>query len=124
MADLAATSTAARTASSPARRRPWVATVARWVVVVIVLVLVLFTIYWMIVTSLKIPRDIYRTPSLWPRALTLGNYDILINQKGFLANIGNSIIVSLTVTVTATSREQLDNLYRALSSHPMVKVVL
>lgn len=32
--------------------------------------------------------------------------------------------LSLTVTVHATSREQLDNLYRALSSHPMVKVVL
>lgn len=32
--------------------------------------------------------------------------------------------VGLTVTVRATSREQLDNLYRALSSHPMVKVVL
>jgi len=26
--------------------------------------------------------------------------------------------------VTATSREQLDDLYRALTSHPMVKVVL
>jgi putative lipoic acid-binding regulatory protein len=32
--------------------------------------------------------------------------------------------LSLTVTVWATSREQLDDLYRALSSHPMVKVVL
>jgi putative lipoic acid-binding regulatory protein len=32
--------------------------------------------------------------------------------------------LALTVTVRATSREQLDNLYRALSSHPMVKVVL
>jgi putative lipoic acid-binding regulatory protein len=32
--------------------------------------------------------------------------------------------LALTVTVSATSREQLDNLYRALSSHPMVKVVL
>lgn len=32
--------------------------------------------------------------------------------------------LSLTATVHATSREQLDNLYRALSSHPMVKVVL
>ncbi|SDX80835.1 hypothetical protein SAMN04515617_10740 [Collimonas sp. OK242] len=30
----------------------------------------------------------------------------------------------LTATVRATSREQLDNLYRALSSHPMVKMVL
>ena len=32
--------------------------------------------------------------------------------------------LGVTLTVTATSREQLDNLYRALSSHPMVKVVL
>ena len=32
--------------------------------------------------------------------------------------------LSLTVTVRATSREQLDNLYRALSSHPMVKFAL
>ncbi len=32
--------------------------------------------------------------------------------------------LSLTVTVRATSREQLDTLYRALSSHPMVKIVL
>ena len=32
--------------------------------------------------------------------------------------------LALTVTIRATSREQLDNLYRALSSHPMVKVVL
>ena len=32
--------------------------------------------------------------------------------------------LGLTITITATSREQLDALYRALSSHPMVKVVL
>ena len=32
--------------------------------------------------------------------------------------------LGLTVTVRVTSREQLDELYRTLSSHPMVKVVL
>ena len=32
--------------------------------------------------------------------------------------------LALTVTVRATSREQLDKLYRELSSHAMVKVVL
>ena len=30
----------------------------------------------------------------------------------------------ITITITATSREQLDELYRTLSTHPMVKVVL
>ncbi|MEJ7932128.1 DUF493 family protein [Ramlibacter sp. AN1015] len=32
--------------------------------------------------------------------------------------------LGVTITVTATSREQLDALYTALSGHPMVKVVL
>lgn len=32
--------------------------------------------------------------------------------------------LGLTITVQATSREQLDELYRSLSTHPMVKVVL
>ncbi len=32
--------------------------------------------------------------------------------------------LGVTITVTATSREQLDELYKTLSSHPMVKVVL
>ncbi len=32
--------------------------------------------------------------------------------------------LGLTITITATSRDQLDSLYRALTAHPMVKVVL
>lgn len=40
------------------------------------------------------------------RASTAGNY------------------LSVTATINATSREQLDNLYRELTSHPMVAMVL
>lgn len=32
--------------------------------------------------------------------------------------------LGITITVNATSREQLDALYSALSAHPLVKVVL
>lgn len=32
--------------------------------------------------------------------------------------------IGLTLSVYVTNREQLDELYRTLSSHPMVKVVL
>ena len=32
--------------------------------------------------------------------------------------------LGITITVTATSREQLDELYRTLTTHPMVKIVL
>ena len=32
--------------------------------------------------------------------------------------------LGVTITVNATSRDQLDELYRTLSTHPMVRVVL
>ena len=32
--------------------------------------------------------------------------------------------LGVTITVNATSREQLDELYRTLTTHPMVKMVL
>ena len=32
--------------------------------------------------------------------------------------------LSVTLTVTATSREQLDDIYRALTAHPMAKWVI
>ena len=38
-----------------------------------------------------------------------------------LSSKGNYI--GATVVITATSQEQLDNIYRSLTSHPMVKVV-
>lgn len=41
-----------------------------------------------------------------------------------LRNSKTSRYISLTCTVRATSREQLDALYRDLTSHPMVKMVL
>lgn len=41
-----------------------------------------------------------------------------------LRNSSAGNYLGITITVTATSREQLDNLYRALTAHPMVKVVL
>ncbi|MDE2388869.1 MAG: DUF493 domain-containing protein, partial [Betaproteobacteria bacterium] len=36
----------------------------------------------------------------------------------------NGTYLSLTCTIRATSRSQLDALYQALSSHPLVAVVL
>jgi uncharacterized protein len=41
-----------------------------------------------------------------------------------MRNSSTAKYISLTCTIRVTSREQLDNLYRDLSSHPMVKMVL
>jgi putative lipoic acid-binding regulatory protein len=37
---------------------------------------------------------------------------------------GSGNYLGLTLSITATSREQLDDLYRSLTGHPLVKVVL
>lgn len=60
--------------------------------------IVAFPFYWMLNISFKIPREIYRVPSLFIDDPTLDNYYELIVDRGFLINIRNSLIVSLSVT--------------------------
>ncbi len=74
---------------------------ATYAVLGVAIVLVLFPIYWMVITSLKLPREIFRVPSLWPQVFTWNNYRILIEDNAFLTGIRNSLIVSATVTVIA-----------------------
>jgi multiple sugar transport system permease protein len=53
----------------------------------------------MVITSLKLPREIFRVPSLWPQVFTAANYRILIEDKEFLVAIRNSFIVASSVTL-------------------------
>ncbi len=68
-------------------------------ILLVLAAVIIFPVYWMLTISLKIPRDIYRTPSLWPDQVTMDNYRILIDEKDFLVNIRNSVIVATSVTI-------------------------
>ena len=84
------------------RRRRWTwRTVAMYAVLALVSLVLLFPIYWMLTISLKLPREIYRVPSLWPETATLDNYRELLREKGFLTNIRNSVIVAGSVTAVS-----------------------
>lgn len=76
-------------------------TVAIYLTLLLVCLVVLFPIYWMLTISVKTPRDIYRVPSLIPKAPTLDNYRTLIDKKNFLTNIRNGIIVASSTTVVS-----------------------
>jgi multiple sugar transport system permease protein len=80
------------------RRGALLSKIGTYSILVLVVITVLFPVYWMAITSLKLPRDILRTPSLWPHLITDANYRILIENKGFLINIRNSLIVASSVT--------------------------
>ena len=66
---------------------------------IMITLVMLFPIYWMIITSLKLPREIYRVPALWPKTFTLDNFNKLLADGDFLLAIRNSAIVASTVTV-------------------------
>jgi len=100
MATLAEVASAApENANSSVRRRILITRVLTYAALVVAVILVLFPIYWMIITSLKLPRDIYRVPSLWPKTFTLDNFTKLLADGQFLLSIRNSFIVASTVTI-------------------------
>ena len=60
--------------------------------------------------------------------------DIVMIANRFIGNLGEGAVhstpsrtgkyLSVTITFTAESREQLDALYRTMTAHPLVKMVL
>ncbi len=75
--------------------------VAIYAAMLLVAAIVIFPIYWMFTISLKLPREIYRLPALVPQDPTWENYRVLIEEKDYLTNIRNSIIVASSVTVVS-----------------------
>ncbi len=82
-------------------RRNLLSLIAVYGLMLLVAVVVIFPIYWMFSISLKLPREIYRLPALVPQNPTWDNYRELINERGYLTNIRNSIIVASSVTVVS-----------------------
>ena len=70
-----------------------------YIVALILVVFCLFPVYWMLITSLKNYTEIYQIiPTFWPEEITFEGYYELFVEKGFLANVINSLIVSLVVS--------------------------
>jgi multiple sugar transport system permease protein len=55
--------------------------------------LALFPFWWMLVTSLKLPVDIFSHVALWPQHITFNNYYRLFNEFHFGPFLLNSIVV-------------------------------
>jgi multiple sugar transport system permease protein len=70
-----------------------------YALLILLAIVILFPIYYMISISLKLPRDIYRSPSLLPMNATLQNYVDLFTKQDFLINIRNSLFVSGMATL-------------------------
>jgi multiple sugar transport system permease protein len=72
--------------------------IMNYVLLVLLAIVILFPIYYMVIVSLKTPKDIYRTPSLLPVNAMLQNYSDLFLDDDFLRNIRNSLVVASSAT--------------------------
>lgn len=69
-----------------------------YVILAVMLVIALFPIYWILVTSLKATAEIYRlVPTFWPEQVTTAGYSNLLARTKFLGWLRNSTVVSLIV---------------------------
>lgn len=80
------------------RSRPWVDAI-RVVVLVCALAFFLFPIFWVAVTSFKLPGDyMSRPPVWWPDNPTTNHYTMVMKAKGWTA-LENSAVVATSATV-------------------------
>jgi multiple sugar transport system permease protein len=61
----------------------------------------IFPFLWIIQTSLKPDRDIYRAISIWPREFTLEHYQNVFADTPFLTYFRNSFMVAILTTAIA-----------------------
>ncbi|WP_159618513.1 carbohydrate ABC transporter permease [Ruania rhizosphaerae] len=103
-----ATLTSAPTSTEPvvaraAPRRVTIGGVLRVIGLGAWLLITLFPLYWIAITSLKAPGTISRFPlEYWPGELSIENYRGLFEQSNFGVFLANSAIVATTAGATAT----------------------
>jgi len=69
------------------------------VVVIVVLLITLFPIYWMLVTSLKTQMEAFTLPPLWIFSPTIDNYLQIFSIRPFFHYIVNSLIISTSTVI-------------------------
>ncbi len=78
-----------------------------WTILLITMLVTLFPIYWILVTSLKTPVEVISpVPTLIPQIFTLENY-ISVVQSGFFRHLFNSLIVAASATLLSLALSTL-----------------
>ncbi|MDQ6670786.1 MAG: carbohydrate ABC transporter permease [Chloroflexota bacterium] len=109
--------------SAPAGGRPWSAgTIALYVVLSALGVVMIFPFLWMIATSFKHPSDIY-TLSLLPSQPTLDNYVLALTRYPFARWFGNSVLVASVTTLSVAFFDSLAGYVLAKLEFPFKSII-
>ena len=77
-------------------------TAGRWVLFAIVAFLILFPVFWIFISSITPPGELFKMPiDYLPDHPTLDSYKFLIENVGLLDKIGNTVlIVGITLVIS------------------------
>ncbi len=90
--------------SESGRRRSLGASIRLYMVLGVYLLVTTFPFYYMLLTSLRVPKDVYRREAmLTPDNLTLANYVTVLTSSGMQTWISNSIVVSFASTTISVA---------------------
>jgi len=70
-----------------------------YLLVVIAFIILAFPFYWIVVTSVKLPKEIVSSVTLIPRSISLASYYQVFKQQPFHIYIKNSFIVAGLTTI-------------------------
>lgn len=72
----------------------WIVTAGKWVLFAITAFLILFPVYWIFISSITPPGELFQKPiNYLPHNPTLESYQFLIENVGLLAKMGNTILI-------------------------------
>ena len=76
--------------------------IGRWVLCAIVSFIILFPVYWIFISSITPPGDLFKTPiDYFPNNPTLDSYIFLVENVGLLSKIWSTVvIVGLTIIIS------------------------
>ena len=82
----------------------WLVGIGRWVLFALVAFVILFPVYWIFISSITPPGELFKTPIDYiPDHPTLDSYTFLIENVGLLSKIGNTVlIIGVTLFVGTT----------------------
>jgi multiple sugar transport system permease protein len=98
------TAGAATVGVPPSRRRPFpIGLAARYTVLIGTILLTLFPLVWLVITSLRVPADIFAVPvHIIPASITWRQYVNVFIQYNLAGYLWNTVIVSLMTVVFVT----------------------
>lgn len=83
-----------------AKRKKRILAAGQWVLAIIVLVIIVFPIYWMLVSSVKSQEEILLpVPTLWPREFHFENYINVLNRGNFAKYYYNTAVMTAGILI-------------------------